>query len=504
MATRADCSFGSGASAVRGQRAMKILIATEITNFAGPRTSAAYGMLIMLLCIDAVGRAHQSPDALGAQLMETPYTAEERESQIEDVRDLRKRWGKTRRELHPRTLLRAMGAQETLSKEYVRAIVEHQYLDPVVSFYLDLDPEKVAPLGKGLLRTFHTLRTQAVKDMGDWIASLSRSQKQTLNHDLEEIEAFLAEYFPPPHIRSLVVFRSGEALNRVLKLEVHMRDKLVIDPDPYVVPLEAILERNEKVLFVEASKEESRFGIYQLGHCEQVHRIQSFVPSDGMDKTKFGTVQRHRLNHLEWHLKHTAAVACRLHNQHSFDVTVVMAENRIEAMPEEYLHQALKERIIGRIYNSPDADSRDRKKLIESVLSDYHAKKEAEALQELSNHPPEEIVSTLPGVIEACNLFVVRKLLVSERLQSKGFVCKEHHYASLNGGQCPFDNAKLLPIENVVDEIVEIARLHGVNVLIFEQRPELLASRGEIAAVCYRWAEQAIRQESERQQAQNA
>jgi hypothetical protein len=435
--------------------------------------------------------------------MEETYTAAERESQIAGARELRKRRGKTRRELHPRTLLRAMGSADTLSKEYVRAIVEHEYLDPVVSFYLDLDVEKVAPLGQGLLRTFHTLRTQALKDADEWIASLSRSQKHTLNQDLEEIEAFLGEYFPPAHIRSLVAFRSGEGLNRVLKLEVHTRDKLVIDPDPYVVPLEAILERNEKVLFVETSKEESRFGLYQLGYCERIHRIQSFVPSDTVDKTKFGTVQRHRLTHLEWHLKHTADVAYRLHNQLSFDVIVVMAENRIEAMLEEYLHESLKERIIGRVYNAPDADGRDRKKLIESVLSDYHAKKETEAVEELSKYRPEEVVSTLPEVIEACNLFVVRRLLVSERLHRRGFVCKEHHYVSLDGGECPFDGAKLLPVEDIVDEIVEIARLHGVSVLILEQRADLLGSYGEIAAVRYPWLAQTAGQESERRQEQN-
>jgi peptide subunit release factor 1 (eRF1) len=299
------------------------------------------------------------------------------------------------------------------------------------------------------------------------------------------------------------VFRSGETLNRVLKLEVHTSDKLVIDPDPYVVPLEAILERNEKVLFVESSKEESRFGLYQLGYCERIHRIQSFVPSDTVDKTKFGTAQRHRLTHLEWHLKHTADVAYRLHNQHSFDVMVVMAENRIEAMLEEYLHESLKERIIGRIHNSPDADGRDRKKLIESALRDYHAKKEAEAVEELSKYRPEEVVATLPEVIEACNLFVVRRLLVSEGLHRRGFMCKEHHYVSLDAGECPFDGATLLPVEDVVDEIVEIARLHGVSVLILEQRADLLEKYGEIAAVRYQWSDKTMGQESEREQEQN-
>jgi hypothetical protein len=36
------------------------------------------------------------------------------------------------------------GVRETLSMEYLRAIVEREYTDPVVSLYLGLDSEKVA------------------------------------------------------------------------------------------------------------------------------------------------------------------------------------------------------------------------------------------------------------------------------------------------------------------------------------------------------------------------
>jgi len=44
----------------------------------------------------------------------------------------------------------------------------------------------------------------------------------------------------------------------------------------------------------------------------------------------------------------------------------------------------------------------------------------------------------------------------------------------------------------VVDEIVEVARRHGVDVLIINQRQELLAEYGGIAAIHYVVPPQAI------------
>jgi hypothetical protein len=59
---------------------------------------------------------------------------------------------------------------------------------------------------------------------------------------------------------------------------------------------------------------------------------------------------------------------------------------------------------------------------------------------------------------------------VSAGLREKGYVCKGHHYVSLEETECPFDGARLQPLGNVVDEIVEIARFHGVSVMVVEHR----------------------------------
>src|SRR5258708_16946668 len=94
-----------------------------------------------------------------------------------------------------------------------------------------------------------------------------------------------------------------------------------------------------------------------------------------------------------------------------------------------------------------DADARDRRELIEGALRGHRAAKEAKAIESLQEHRPDELVSSLRNVINILNLFLIRKLLVSENLHHKGFAFKQHHNLSLDPGNCPFDTTTLLPAE---------------------------------------------------------
>jgi hypothetical protein len=427
--------------------------------------------------------------------MEQGYTAEEREHQVAAVQEqAKKRWTYKHRELRPRNLLLAMAQQQRISGQWLREIVEQQYADPVVSLYLTMNAEKAAAGPNALLRAFHALKTRAHEERKDYLASLSRDQKLALQHDLDEIEKLLQDSFRPENLHSLIIFRSGEELNRVAKLLVPMTDALVLDPDPYVLPLEVVLEDKEAVLLVEAEKEESRFSIYQLGFLEQVEHIKSFFPTESVRKSDDPAhLQRYRLTHLEWHLKHTADIAYHLHTQRAYDSMIVLAENRISALLDEFLHDSVKQTIIGRIKNAPRAEPRDRKQLIETILQEHRAAKEAQVIQALSDYTPGlELLCSLRDVIHACNLFLVRRLVISEDLRQPGFVCRQHHYLALEDGNCPFDGAKLAPAENIVDEIIQFARLHGVDVLVVQQQRQSMGKYAGIAAVVYPSATQAL------------
>jgi hypothetical protein len=417
-------------------------------------------------------------------LMDTAYPVEEREKQISLLRELKlkRRQGQ---DLRPTSLVLAAREGTTLSKRELKAMVEAKYQSPVISLYMALTPEAVAPKEKALTRLFHSARTRALEERKEFVASLSRPQRETLTFDLKEIEIFLAEYFIPREVRTLVIFKSGEELNRVFGLPVHIPDLLAIDPYPLITPLESVLEEQERVLFLEVTKEESRFAVYHFGYYLEVDRIRSFVPSDRVDKSIPGHVQQHRLTHLQWHLKTTAQHAYHLFAEQDCEALVVMGEERIQSLLDEYLHQTLKSKIISRIHGSPVADPRARKDLINQALRDYKARRETSTIKELGEHQPDKLVSGLRKVIDALNFFLVRDLYVAEGLRQKGLVCREHHYVALEGTDCPFDGSKLLPVDNVIDEIVEIAHLHGVKITMIQDRRDLLSKYEGIAAVVY-------------------
>jgi hypothetical protein len=411
------------------------------------------------------------------------YSAEEREEQIAAVRRL----SLTKRKanlIRPKSLVNALARPEPPSEAEIKALAEVEYGSPVTSLYLRMDPDRVEPQGKALVRFFHSLKPRALEEQKDFIKALPKLQREILDDDLEEIEVFLAQYLVTADPRSLIIFKSGEQLNRVFRLPARTINALVIGGDPDIAPLEVVLEDNEKVLFVEVSIGESRLLVYHLGY-QEADQITTSVP-----KTEVGPPYKRkelrRLTHLQAHLKATAIRAYHLFHERSCTGLILMGEQKVLSSLEECLHESLRAKIISRIYSSPAADPRDRKELIETALRDHKAAWEAKAIEDLAQYKPgEQLVSGLREVIEVLNSLLVRKLLVADNLQQKGYVCKTHHYLSLEDTDCPYCGAKLLPAENIVDEIIEIAYLHGVNLVIVEHRQDLLTRYDGIAAVTY-------------------
>jgi len=417
------------------------------------------------------------------------YSRQEREQQIAAVHHLSRKTQKNYL-LRPKSLIDALARPEPASAAEIRALVEFEYSSPVTSLYLRMEPESTAPQGKALVRFFRSLKTGALEEQKDFIEALPKAQKEILNNDLKELEVLLEQYFVPAGPRSLIIFKCGEQLNRVFRMPAWTIDAMVIGGDPHVAPLEAVLEENETVLFVEVSSGESRLLVYHLGDLES-DRISTSVPAKSAEPPFKRNEQRH-LSHLEWHLKATAIRAYHLFHERSCTGLILMGEKQVLSSLEEFLHETVRANIISRIHGSPATDPRDRKELIESALADNKAAREATAIAELAKYKPgDQLVFGLPDVIEALNSFLVRNLVIGEKLQQKGYVCTAHHCLSLEETGCPFCGAKLLPAESIVNEIIKIAYLHGVSIMVVEHRQDLLTRYDGIAAVTYPHSPQA-------------
>ena len=377
----------------------------------------------------------------------------------------------------------AFAERPFISREELRNIIRDHDEGPVITLYLNFSGERLVRDHPLFLTVFDSLRHGELEARKPYIESLPHAERLRVPEDLAEVHAFL-DGFQPEGARAIVIFKQGARLNRVMPLPVRVADSLTIDVDPYIEPLEAILEEQRRVLVVDLSKEKTTVSVYELGYEEPVGAIKAFVPSASVDASRPGKAQRHRLTHLQWHLKSSAQLADRLFREKGADLVAPIGEEGLVKEFEDYLPKAIRDRLLARLRLSQDDRTNKRRAALEDALAQARTRDEEAALGELGFYKGHgRLAAGLELVIDAANLFLMRQLYLDDRLTQAGYVCRSHHFLSLTAGPCPFDNQPLLPAENVVDELVEIARLHGVQVMLVMSRQDLLGPYEGVAAV---------------------
>ena len=411
-------------------------------------------------------------------------TLEERERRVKGTRTTNAMARASQEIPEPTTLKAAFADRPFISREDLRNLTRQHYERPVITFYLNLAPQQgVRSDPPVFVSVFHSLRHRELEARKPYIEGLPRAHRLALPDDLAEVQAFL-EGYQAASARALVIFKSGEQLNRVMPLPTRVADSLTIDADPYIEPLEAIMEEQRRLLVVDLSKEKTTFSLYELGFEEHVHAITSSVPRSEVESSRQDEVQRHRLTHLQWHFKDSAQAAERLFRERRCELLALVGEKTLVKEFEDYLAKPLRDRLLAELQLSREDGPNQRRDALEEALAKLRQQEEEAALGELGFFQGHDrLAAGLEKVLDAANLFLMRRLFLDNDLARPGYVCREHHFLAVAAGSCPFDGRALVPAENVIDELVEIARLHGVEVMLVGQRRDLLAPYDGAAAV---------------------
>lgn len=380
----------------------------------------------------------------------------------------------------------ALESERPITATALREHARGSYEQPVVSLYLNLSPQRIGDRPTSYLSVFNSMRHRELAARRDLLERLSRKELSQLTSDLDEIDSLLRALVLN-ETRGLVIFKSGADLNRVVRLPVRTADSLTIDPDPYVAPLEAILEEHRPALLVEVSKRDARLWGFHLGRLEPIESLRAFEPAgSGAEAAgRLGKDQRRRLTHLQWHLKATARLAVRLVDERGFRLLALAGDEIVVAELERFLPERLLPLVV-RLHPSPHEEGAAWQRRLEEVVAERRRAEEEEALERLGEYQGRDLlVSGVPAVLEVVNRFLVRRLFVDANRVEPGFVCRQHQFLSAAAGSCPFCGAELFPTENLVDELIEFARLHGVELLVVEHAPEPLEPHDGVAAVTY-------------------
>src|SRR3989440_3022037 len=359
--------------------------------------------------------------AQGAGMATTWETLEERERRVKGTR----RTGSMARagEQIPesKTLAAAFAERPFISREDLKAIARQHYERPVITFYLNLALQQgVRSDPPVFISVFHSLRHRELEARKPYIESLPRADRLALPDDLAEVQAFL-EGYQPASARALVIFKSGEQLNRVMPLPTRVADSLTIDADPYIEPLEAIMEEQRRLLVVDLSKEKTTFSLYELGFEEQVHAITSHVPRSEVEPSREDEVQRHRLTHLQWHFKASAQAAERFFRERGCDRLALIGEQTLVKEFEDYLAKPLHDNLLAELHLSPGDSPNHRHAALQEALAQQRKKEEEAALGQLGFFKGHgRLAAGLEAVIDAANLFLMRQLFVDRELATPG------------------------------------------------------------------------------------
>ncbi len=363
-----------------------------------------------------------------------------------------------------------------------RRLIEHRTGHPVISLYLDLDPERFAtpPARSAQIRS---LIDQASREL-DAASGLSHDDLVTLRADLVRVDGYLnsrGEGGPPfKGAGALGVFCSGQDdLFEVIQLSRPTPGRVVIGRSPYVEPLVSALQRRRWLVAlvsrragrvlggpVDRLTEHANFDEYVHGQHDQggwsQARYERSIEKDTDDhlrRVADGVNQRFRAERFDRvALGGPVEIVPRLEAHLSAEVKACLAAGRIE------------------VDLSSAGDDDIRGALTKLVLED-EKQCERDALDRLAAGVGSggRGVGGPQDTLEALNERRVQTLLLEPGFDRRGARCQSCGLLLLEsrGGRCPADGGPLEELEHLREAAIEAALAQGADVMVVRHYPDL-------------------------------
>jgi hypothetical protein len=361
----------------------------------------------------------------------------------------------------------------------VRRLLEHRTGHPIISVYLDLDPDRFAtPAARSA--QIRSLMDQATRQLDAAADGLNHEDLITLRADLKRIDDYLSSREAPfQGAGALGVFCSGkDDLFEVLQLPRPVPGRVVIGRTPYVEPLvwfsqqrswlvALVNRRVGRVLGgpVDRLEEHVGFRDYVHGQHDQggwsQSRYERSIEKDTDDHLKRIAEDVNR----RWRSErfHRAAVGGpveivpRLESHLSAEVRANLAPSRIE------------------VDLSSVTDTEIRHALAKLVLED-DKQLERDALDRLAAGVGSggRGVGGPEATLDALNERRVQTLLLEPGFDRSGARCQSCGLLMLSSdGRCPADGGPVEELAHLREAVIEAALAQGAEVMVVRHYPDL-------------------------------
>lgn len=328
---------------------------------------------------------------------------------------------------------------------------------PVTSCFLDVDG-RLLPAHGDLQRSLE----QLVRKAGLQGAAAAEAHPSVLK-DVERITRHVQGFVRTNATRGLVVFSCHAAgFWQVHELPVRVRSCLVVNPSPYVRPLEELLDEYEPFGVLLTDRQRARMFVFALGslveHTERVDRLERQGEDDRgeLNKTR---VDHQRDEQAQQHLRQAARMAFEVYQRVGFGRLLIGAPADVAGEVERILHPYLRERLADRVHVSVGASDDEIRRAAFEAEERAERRAEARLVEQLreATGPGGRAAQGLAATLAALNDHRVETLLVSQGFSAEGWRCGSCGRLATLGRTCPSCGATMTLVGDLTDEAVEAA-----------------------------------------------
>ncbi len=354
------------------------------------------------------------------------------------------------------------------------------------------------------------LRNQA-REAGAALAEADAEARQEIEANVEVIRRAVREVAPAS--RGVAVFSGiGRGLRQVVPLDFPVENHLVIDEEPFLLPLLERWHGEPSFLIALADSDEAHLFEVHHGPPERVHDLEREDSKEEIqrDKPRFTYKKRFaRTRHEHLHgaqddkFLREVSDAIRDHWQNgNFAGLILLGHPTITAPLRRLLPRDVEDAVIGEAPHAMSTRPDDFAAEATRMIARWQAERERQLMAELQERwKRKHLVASGPtDVLDALQQGRATQVVLGRRRDIPGAYCRDcgYHFGA-PVGRCPYCQGACRAV-NAAQDILRLAVRHRVPVLLFHPDPkhDPLEPAGGVAALLRAEADWAPRPDSGR------
>jgi len=358
----------------------------------------------------------------------------------------------------------------------------------MTSCYLNTDGSRLSE--KDYVRALKDLLRGARETLAA-TPDLARDAVRSVEQDLEKIRDHVELRFERKGHKGLAIFScAARDFWRVFPLPSPLPSRVVLDTNPYIRPLSAVLDELSRFCVVVVDRENARFFEVYMGEVEETSQLLDEVQA----KVRYGgwrgydekRIWRHAEGQVHKHYKRVAERAAESFRRRGYDWLALGGQRSAVSDFERFLHADLQTRVAGHFELPLQATAQEVLAKVREIESRIEAQQEGALLERIVTEAQKGALAVfgVEPTLDALHRGAVHTLVLDARWQSQGHRCAGCGRLTVQEASCPSCGKKeLQPVPHLVDEAIEEAILQGSQVEHVYSLGDELSKHGNLAAI---------------------